>query len=511
MNSGFVVRGMKKTKNYIFDIIVIGSGMGGMTAASLLANDGYSTLVLEAAHMPGGCSSSYRRKGYIFETGATTLMGFDENQPLQILEEMLGITLPKKPINPSMTVLQNGEKIIRWADRNKWVEEAKKHFGEDVEQERFWRLAFRVSDVVWKLSSKNHFFPPTSLTDFFKLIRNDIADFGVLPYAFKSVKDVVLDIGITNPGFIKFLDEQLMISAQSVADDTPFLFGAPAATYTNYTNYYVPGGLINMVEKLQQLIEKKDGSLQTKEKVLSIEKKSGYYEVRTSKNNSYKARSVISNIPVWNMEEITHGDISRYFGSESLKYNHAWGAFTMGIVTDDPYSDDMTHHHQILLDENECIRELASDSLFISISDKNDNKRAPIGERVLNLSAHTKPEYWFNLNGNYDEKKLAVQQKIIEILREKLPSFSKANVKLVFSATPVTWNRWVYRKSGRVGGIPQSMMRSLFDWTPSETPFEGLYLCGDTVYPGQGIPGVTLSGINVYLRLKRNVNHKKVH
>jgi phytoene dehydrogenase-like protein len=50
------------------------------------------------------------------------------------------------------------------------------------------------------------------------------------------------------------------------------------------------------------------------------------------------------------------------------------------------------------------------------------------------------------------------------------------------------------------------MDRSLLDWTPSETPFEGLYLVGDTVFPGQGIPGVTLSGINVYYRIQ---NHFK--
>jgi len=87
-----------------FDIIIIGAGMGGMTAASLLANDGFSVLVLEAAHVPGGCSSSYKRKGYIFESGATTLIGFDKYQPLRMLEDKLKIKLPKKPIDPSMTV-----------------------------------------------------------------------------------------------------------------------------------------------------------------------------------------------------------------------------------------------------------------------------------------------------------------------------------------------------------------------------------------------------------------------
>lgn len=496
-----------KVSEDTFDTIIIGAGMGGLTAGSLLANDGYSVLLLEAAHVPGGCSSSFKRKGYVFETGATTLTGFDGHQPLRKLEEMLGIMLPKEPISPSMTVHQNGKEITRWLDQKKWIKESQKHFGEEIEQKRFWELAFKVSDIVWKVPSINNFFPPAKFTEYFDLFKNDLTDLWVLPYAVKSVKDAAVEMGISNPDFIKFLDEQLMISAQSVSTDTPFLFGAPAITYTNYTNYYVPGGLIKMVEALEDFIKSKGSRLHTKEKVLNIEKKSDHFIVAASKGRNYKSSSVISNVPIWNMAEITHGNIRNYFSEEAEKYNHAWGAFTMGIATDDPFPDDMTLHHQIHVDENNSIDGLESGSIFVSFSSKDDHERAPAGERILNVSAHTNPDYWFSLNGKYGAVKENVQERVMKVLREKLPHFSKAAVKLVFSASPVTWNKWVYRKKGRVGGIPQSMMRSLIDWTPAETPFKGLYLCGDTVFPGQGIPGVTLSGINVYLRVKKTFNH----
>ena len=49
-------------------------GMGGLSAASLLSTDGKKVLVLEAGIHPGGCGSSYARKGYVFESGATTLV-----------------------------------------------------------------------------------------------------------------------------------------------------------------------------------------------------------------------------------------------------------------------------------------------------------------------------------------------------------------------------------------------------------------------------------------------------
>lgn len=500
-----------KTEENRFDVIIIGSGMGGMTAASLLAKDGFSVLILEAAHVPGGCSSSYKRKGYIFESGATTLIGFDEHQPMKMLEEMLNITIPKVALNPSMTVHQHGERIIRWQDRDQWIEEVSSRFGESVQQKAFWNYAFDVSDVVWKVSGKNHFFPPIQLSDWLKLLKNDPGDLWVLPLAFKSVKQVVTGFGISNPAFKSFLDEQLMISAQSKSIDTPFLFGAPAITYTNYTNYNVPGGLLQMVKCIEESLVQNGGVLHTREKVLSIEKMGAGYELRTSKNIRYRAAIVISNIPIWNMPDITTGKVANYFSKESSRHKHAWGAFTMGLVTDDKYPDDLTLHHQLHFNEGEMIPGIASDSVFVSFSDKNDLKRAPAGERVLNISTHTEPDFWFGLNGSYEKLKLTVQNRILEHLEKTLPGFSDAKRKLVFSSTPVTWNNWVYRKKGRVGGIPQSMNRSLLDWTPSKTPFKGFYLCGDTVFPGQGIPGVTLSGINVYYRVKNNFKKLTIH
>ncbi|MCC5941682.1 MAG: FAD-dependent oxidoreductase [Balneolaceae bacterium] len=500
-----------KNQTENFDVIVAGAGMGGMTAASLIANAGYKVLVLEKAHVTGGCSSSYYRKGYIFESGATTLIGFDENQPLRNLEDTLGITLPKEPISPSMSVQMGDKTVTRWQDKNKWLNEVKIQFGEPAEQEAFWNLAFEISDVVWRVSGKNNFFPPVDGSDWFQLLKNNPMDVWVLLYALKSVKKAASDIGISNPEFYRFLDEQLIISSQADAESTPFLFGAPAITYTNYTNYYVPGGLHEMVKTLELFLKNHGAEVHTKEGVKSIYQVDGGYEVISSKGRRYRAKAVVSNIPVWNMPDYTGGNIASYFKNEAAKYDEAWGAFTMGIVTDDVYGENMTLHHQLHIEESEKTAGLDSDSIFVSMSKKGDTSRAETGSRVLNVSTHTKPEYWFELNGNYDALKLQVQNKITEILRKKLPGFNKAEIKLSFSATPVSWSNWVYRKKGRVGGIPQSMSRSLLDWTPNKTPFNGLYLCGDTVFPGQGIPGVTLSGFNVYFRVQKYLKNLSNH
>jgi len=493
-----------KENELTYDAIIIGSGMGGMSAASLLAGDGYRVLVLEAAHALGGCSSSYTRKGFTFESGATTLIGFDHHQPMRILEEKLGITIPKIPLEPSMQVRLGDRTITRWRDQDHWINESVKHFGEESAQRAFWKLSFSVADVVWKVSGRNPFFPPRKVSEWAALLKNDPLDVWVLPYALNSVKSVAEKKGISNPEFFKFLDEQLMISAQATSEQTPFLFGAPAVTYTNSTNYYVPGGLINMVHELRDFIELKGGTTKTKEPVTNVDQNGRSYTVTTRKKsgevNQYRSKAVISNLPVWNLEEITHGAMAAYFKTEAAKYTEAWGAFTMGVAFKNQLPDDIALHHQIHLSQNEQIEGLHSGSIFVSLSHPNDSVRSPGQIRTMNVSAHVKPEYWFNLNGHYDQKKLKVQNQMIDIIATSIPGFIKSGIEIVFSSTPVTWSNWVYRKKGRVGGIPQHMNRSLLDWTSAETPFVGFYLTGDTVFPGQGIPGVTLSGINVYYR-----------
>jgi C-3',4' desaturase CrtD len=495
--------------NTDYDVIIAGSGMGGMSAGAMLANDGYKVLILEKAHAPGGCSSSYFRKGYVFESGATTLIGFDENQPLWKLEKETGISIPREEITPSMSVWIDGEQLTRYKDREQWIQECIRVFGNETGQRSFWEEALAVSDLVWKVSLKNPFFPPQKISEWLQLAtNNNPLDVWGLKYAFQSVEDVMKKYGVDTPKFRRFLDEQLMITAQAKSHQTPFLFGAAGLTYTNYSNYYVPGGLLEMVNTIREFICEKGGALHTKEGVEMIDRHGDQFTVHTRNTRKekfiYKAPIVISNIPVWNMAELTTGEISSYFQEEAKDFDEAWGAITLGIATSDTYPDDIPIHHQIHLEEGGTVPFTNSNSIFVSMSKRGDTERAKEGKRTLNISTHASPELWYSLNGDYESARQQTEDYIVRTLEQKMLGFADAEIDVIHTATPISWENWVYRKKGRVGGIPQSMARSLLNWTPHETPFKGLYLVGDTTYPGQGIPGVTLSGINVYSRVKKN-------
>jgi len=61
-----------------FDAIVVGSGLGGLTAGALYARTGRRTLVLERNDSFGGAATVYRHDGLAIEASLHEIDGFDE-------------------------------------------------------------------------------------------------------------------------------------------------------------------------------------------------------------------------------------------------------------------------------------------------------------------------------------------------------------------------------------------------------------------------------------------------
>jgi len=73
------------------DVVIIGSGFGGLACAHMLAKSGRGVVVLESHWQPGGCLQSYKRKGHAFDTGMHYIGGLDEGQTLHEVFQQLGL------------------------------------------------------------------------------------------------------------------------------------------------------------------------------------------------------------------------------------------------------------------------------------------------------------------------------------------------------------------------------------------------------------------------------------
>lgn len=117
----------------------------------------------------------------------------------------------------------------------------------------------------------------------------------------------------------------------------------------------------------------------------------------------------------------------------------------------------------------------------------------------MTVSTHVAaPEEWEHLGeAEYADRKEVIERELLRIIASALPGFAHARKKFLLVGTPRTFRFYTGRHHGMVGGVPHSIERSmLFDPT-WRTPFGGLYLVGDTLYPGQGTPAVVLGALNL--------------
>lgn len=74
-----------------YDVVIIGSGLGGLACASMLGREGMSVCVLEQQKVPGGCLQSFTRHGYTMDTGMHYIGSLSEGQVLNQYFKYFGV------------------------------------------------------------------------------------------------------------------------------------------------------------------------------------------------------------------------------------------------------------------------------------------------------------------------------------------------------------------------------------------------------------------------------------
>lgn len=74
-----------------YDAIIVGGGLGGLTAGAKLAQEGKRVLLLEQQPVPGGCATTFHRLDVEFEVSLHEILGFEEGDSLHTLYDDLGV------------------------------------------------------------------------------------------------------------------------------------------------------------------------------------------------------------------------------------------------------------------------------------------------------------------------------------------------------------------------------------------------------------------------------------
>ncbi len=480
----------------MLDYLVVGGGIGGVLVSALISQMNREVLLVEALDYLGGCAGTFKREGFYYNAGACTFVGAEENLPVGKIAKNLGVELPIKPIDPAMVVYIGDKVINRWKAWDRSLEEIRLAFPE-FNHTRFWRRVNKVSKSMWNLWC--HTLPYPSLESPIKSFFYHPFDFlSTLLCNFISAQKIArVYIGKLSSDYQSFLNHHTLITAQAFLDKVPFSVASLGLTYPNLTNYYAIGGMGKLLDAFTSKIK----NISMKTKVKKIVRKPWGFEVETNKGK-YETKRVILNTTIWNAGDLIE-ELKDFSHKARDLYKEVWGAFTIYMTLEDNIPEDLPKHHLILLKEK--IPYTGSRSLFVSLSEKGDPVLSIGNTRSITISTHTKLDMWENLHPEeYEERKEKAMEYCLGIIHEYIPAIKMAKKLKVFAGTPKTFERYTGRYKGSVGGIPVIKDYFPFSYPSPLTPIEGVYLVGDTVFPGQGWPGVSMGVINLLKFIERD-------
>lgn len=489
-------------------VIVIGAGIGGLTAGALLARRNYNVLILDQALVPGGCASTFKRKGFTFDVGATQVAGLEPGGIHHRIFTELGIDLPQAtPCDPACAVYLPGEEtpINVWRDPEKWKEERQRQF---PGSEPFWQLMAALFKASWEFQGRDPVLPPRNLWDLLQLTKAvRPSTFITVPYTLFTVGDALRAYKLANNHRLKtFLDLQLKLYSQVDAEETALLYAATALSVSQLPQglYHLQGSMQVLSDRLVEALEKNGGKLLMRHTVehIKVEKgKATTVVIRNQKTGEVwteGADHVVANVTAQNLVQLLGKKVPNGYKQRVEKLPAASGAFVVYLGVDESaIPSGCPPHLQFMYNAKGPIGE--NNSLFVSVSHPGDG-RAPDGKATIIASSFVDPKQWW-LTEDYEGLKQQYTQDAISRLA-KFFYLKPETLVHVEAATPRTFARYTARDRGIVGGIGQRISTFGPFGFANRTPINNLWLVGDSTHPGEGTAGVSYSALTAVKQIE---------
>ena len=489
-------------------VVAIGAGIGGLTAAALLARRGYSVQVFDQAIVPGGCASTFQRRGFTFDVGATQVAGLEPGGIHDRIFAELGIEAPAATAcDPACAVFLPGETepINVWRDPQRWQAERQRQF---PGSEPFWQLLGKLFRYSWAFQSRDPVLPPRSLWDVWRLVQALRPDtLLTAPHSFTTVGQMLRAFGLHDRRLKTFLDMQLKLYSQVGADETALLYAATALSVSQEPQglSHLQGSMQVLSDCLVQALKRDGGKLymrHTVNRITTDRHGANTVEICNQKTGETwieVADHVVANVTVQNLVKLLGDSAPAGYQHRVEKLPASSGAFVIYLgVKRAAIPLDCPPHLQFLYNYDGPIAE--NNSLFVSVSKPGDG-RAPEGCATIVASSFTNPDIWWIDSGYETLKQQYTEQAIAQL--SNYFALEPANILHIEAATPRTFARYTARDRGIVGGIGQRIPTFGPFGFATRTPIQNLWLVGDSTHPGEGTAGVSYSALTVVQQIEQ--------
>ncbi|MBD2502690.1 carotenoid isomerase [Anabaena azotica] len=496
----------------LFDVIVIGSGIGGLVTATQLAAKGAKVLVLESYIIPGGSAGYFERQGYRFDVGASMIFGLGSQGTTNLLTRALqavdtSVDAIADPVQIHYHLPNNlNLKVERVYD--KFLQNLAAYFPhEQIGIRRFYDECWQVFNCLNRIELLSLEEPRYLLRTF---LQHPLACLGLLKYLPQNVGEVAQRY-IKDPELLKFIDMECYCWSVVPAQMTPMINAGMVFSDRHYGGVNYPkGGVGQIAQKLAQGLEKAGGQIKYQAKVTKIITESRCaVGVQLTNGEIYRAKRVVSNATRWDTFEkllpVEQLPTNEKNWQQNYQKSPSFLSLHMGVKQS--VLPQGTECHHIIL-ENWQDMTKPEGTLFVSIPTLLDPELAPEGYHIIHAFTPHWINDWQGLSASeYEAKKEEIAWCIIDRLEKIFPGLD-AGLDYLEVGTPRTHRRFLGRDDGTYGPIPKRKLQGLLSMPFNRTAIKGLYCVGDSTFPGQGLNAVAFSGFACAHRIAADLGIK---
>ena len=481
-----------------FDVIIIGSGIGGLVTATQLAAKGAKVLVLEKYLIPGGSAGYFQRQEYRFDVGASMIFGFGQKGTTNLLTRALAsVGVSQETIPDPVQVhyhLPDGLDVKVHRDYQRFLRHLITFFpSENKGIRQFYNRCWQVFNYLNRIELLSLEEPRYLLRVF---LRNPLACLGLLRHLPVNAGDAARRY-IKDPVLLKFIDMECYCWSAVPAGMTPMINAGMVFSDRHYGGVNYPkGGVGEIAQKLVQGLIGAGGQIEYKSRVTQILTQNGKaMGVKLANGKNYYARRIVSNATRWDTFEklLPHVELplAEKKWQQAYEKSPSFLSLHLGVKADVVPPETECHH--ILLSEWDEMR-LPQGTLFVSIPTLLDPGLAPDGYHIIHSFTPDLISNWCGLSDEeYKEKKETAAWQTIARLEKLFPGL-EAGLDYLEVGTPRSHRRFLGRVDGTYGPIPRAKLPGLLRMPFNRTAVSGLYCVGDSTFPGQGLNAVAFSG-----------------